>query len=180
MPPSAWMSLGWGGWLGWSTELCWWLGEMSQPRGRVPSLQTHSLPVVVISNICQMPNAWASILWYNMLTNNPKVGLSPPRGWVPEEQGLLRAAASCPAGRKTAEKTAQPHQQGWLRIQPCSCPLVLLRGCVFPPAERQLLHQAPHRDVGPGGGGAELAVFLHHQERPQHRAADDAGRKTAW
>lgn len=35
--------------------------------------QTHSLPVVVISNICQMPNAWASILWYNMLTNNPKV-----------------------------------------------------------------------------------------------------------
>lgn len=37
------------------------------------SLQTHSLPVVVISNICQMPNAWASILWYNMLTNHPKV-----------------------------------------------------------------------------------------------------------
>uniref|UniRef100_A0AAR2JW10 Signal transducer and activator of transcription n=1 Tax=Pygocentrus nattereri TaxID=42514 RepID=A0AAR2JW10_PYGNA len=36
------------------------------------SLQTHSLPVVVISNICQMPNAWASILWYNMLTNHPK------------------------------------------------------------------------------------------------------------
>uniref|UniRef100_A0A672HKS9 Signal transducer and activator of transcription 4 n=1 Tax=Salarias fasciatus TaxID=181472 RepID=A0A672HKS9_SALFA len=33
---------------------------------------THSLPVVVISNICQMPNAWASILWYNMLTNHPK------------------------------------------------------------------------------------------------------------
>lgn len=36
-------------------------------------MQTHSLPVVVISNICQMPNAWASILWYNMLTNHPKV-----------------------------------------------------------------------------------------------------------
>uniref|UniRef100_A0A669DU46 Signal transducer and activator of transcription 4 n=1 Tax=Oreochromis niloticus TaxID=8128 RepID=A0A669DU46_ORENI len=35
-------------------------------------LKTHSLPVVVISNICQMPNAWASILWYNMLTNHPK------------------------------------------------------------------------------------------------------------
>lgn len=41
------------------------------------SPQTHSLPVVVISNICQMPNAWASILWYNMLTNNPKVGTRP-------------------------------------------------------------------------------------------------------
>lgn len=39
--------------------------------------QTHSLPVVVISNICQMPNAWASILWYNMLTNNPKVSWAP-------------------------------------------------------------------------------------------------------
>uniref|UniRef100_A0A672HKX6 Signal transducer and activator of transcription n=1 Tax=Salarias fasciatus TaxID=181472 RepID=A0A672HKX6_SALFA len=35
-------------------------------------IKTHSLPVVVISNICQMPNAWASILWYNMLTNHPK------------------------------------------------------------------------------------------------------------
>ena len=40
-------------------------------------LQTHSLPVVVISNICQMPNAWASILWYNMLTNHPKVRQPP-------------------------------------------------------------------------------------------------------
>lgn len=40
-------------------------------------MQTHSLPVVVISNICQMPNAWASILWYNMLTNHPKVKQHP-------------------------------------------------------------------------------------------------------
>lgn len=40
-------------------------------------MQTHSLPVVVISNICQMPNAWASILWYNMLTNHPKVRQRP-------------------------------------------------------------------------------------------------------
>ncbi|KAG7254082.1 hypothetical protein CRUP_027070, partial [Coryphaenoides rupestris] len=37
---------------------------------------THSLPVVVISNICQMPNAWASILWYNMLTNHPKENMA--------------------------------------------------------------------------------------------------------
>lgn len=42
-----------------------------------PFVQTHSLPVVVISNICQMPNAWASILWYNMLTNHPKVRQHP-------------------------------------------------------------------------------------------------------
>lgn len=33
--------------------------------------------MVVISNICQMPNAWASILWYNMLTNHPKVKQHP-------------------------------------------------------------------------------------------------------
>uniref|UniRef100_A0A4W5RCS0 Signal transducer and activator of transcription n=1 Tax=Hucho hucho TaxID=62062 RepID=A0A4W5RCS0_9TELE len=41
-------------------------------QGLKMDLETHSLPVVVISNICQMPNAWASILWYNMLTNHPK------------------------------------------------------------------------------------------------------------
>ncbi|XP_028675646.1 signal transducer and activator of transcription 3 isoform X6 [Erpetoichthys calabaricus] len=41
-------------------------------QGLKVDLETHSLPVVVISNICQMPNAWASILWYNMLTNHPK------------------------------------------------------------------------------------------------------------
>ncbi|KAG7259419.1 hypothetical protein CRUP_031046, partial [Coryphaenoides rupestris] len=44
-------------------------------QGLKIDLETHSLPVVVISNICQMPNAWASILWYNMLTNHPKVSL---------------------------------------------------------------------------------------------------------
>ena len=64
-----------------------WVKRFWKPRG--PSAhppppahsplppQTHSLPVVVISNICQMPNAWASILWYNMLTNNPKVSRAP-------------------------------------------------------------------------------------------------------
>lgn len=37
-------------------------------------LQAISLPVVVISNVCQLPSGWASILWYNMLTTEPKVG----------------------------------------------------------------------------------------------------------
>ncbi|KAM9328206.1 signal transducer and activator of transcription 1a isoform 2-T3 [Pholidichthys leucotaenia] len=44
-------------------------------------LEAISLPVVVISNVCQLPSAWASILWYNMLTNEPKnlkFFLSPP------------------------------------------------------------------------------------------------------
>lgn len=35
-------------------------------------LQAMSLPVVVISNVCQLPSGWASILWYNMLTTEPK------------------------------------------------------------------------------------------------------------
>uniref|UniRef100_A0A8D3ANJ0 Signal transducer and activator of transcription n=1 Tax=Scophthalmus maximus TaxID=52904 RepID=A0A8D3ANJ0_SCOMX len=36
-------------------------------------LEAMSLPVVVISNVCQLPSGWASILWYNMLTTEPKV-----------------------------------------------------------------------------------------------------------
>ncbi|KAG7270789.1 hypothetical protein CRUP_007305, partial [Coryphaenoides rupestris] len=34
--------------------------------------ETMSLPVVVISNVSQLPSGWASILWYNMLTTEPK------------------------------------------------------------------------------------------------------------
>ncbi|XP_061899578.1 signal transducer and activator of transcription 1-alpha/beta-like [Entelurus aequoreus] len=35
-------------------------------------LEAVSLPVVVISNVIQLPSGWASILWYNMLTTEPK------------------------------------------------------------------------------------------------------------
>ncbi|XP_056157343.1 signal transducer and activator of transcription 1a isoform X2 [Lampris incognitus] len=45
------------------------------------NLETMSLPVVVISNVSQLPSGWASILWYNMLTSelkNLKFFLSPP------------------------------------------------------------------------------------------------------
>uniref|UniRef100_A0A8C1J225 Signal transducer and activator of transcription n=1 Tax=Cyprinus carpio TaxID=7962 RepID=A0A8C1J225_CYPCA len=35
-------------------------------------LQTTSLPIVVISNVSQLPSGWASIMWYNMLTSEPK------------------------------------------------------------------------------------------------------------
>ncbi|XP_037552511.1 signal transducer and activator of transcription 1a [Nematolebias whitei] len=44
-------------------------------------LEALSLPVVVISNVCQLPSGWASILWYNMLTTEPrnlKFFLTPP------------------------------------------------------------------------------------------------------
>ncbi|KAJ8003624.1 hypothetical protein DPEC_G00150270 [Dallia pectoralis] len=54
--------------------------ELSQ-SGLDIKLETISLPVVVISNVSQLPSGWASILWYNMLTAEPKnlkFFLSPP------------------------------------------------------------------------------------------------------
>ncbi|XP_076841298.1 signal transducer and activator of transcription 1a isoform X1 [Brachyhypopomus gauderio] len=45
-------------------ELCW--------SGLVINFDTTSLPIVVISNVCQLPCGWASIMWYNMLTSDPK------------------------------------------------------------------------------------------------------------
>ncbi|XP_075790311.1 signal transducer and activator of transcription 1-alpha/beta isoform X2 [Pelodiscus sinensis] len=50
--------------LSFETQLC-------QP-GLVVDLETTSLPIVVISNVSQLPSGWASILWYNMLTSEPK------------------------------------------------------------------------------------------------------------
>ncbi|XP_004701557.1 signal transducer and activator of transcription 4 [Echinops telfairi] len=35
-------------------------------------LETSSLPVVMISNVSQLPNAWASVIWYNVSTNGPQ------------------------------------------------------------------------------------------------------------
>uniref|UniRef100_A0A8C7TNC4 Signal transducer and activator of transcription n=1 Tax=Oncorhynchus mykiss TaxID=8022 RepID=A0A8C7TNC4_ONCMY len=37
------------------------------------SLQTCSFPLVVISNVSQLTGGWASIMWYNMLTDEPRV-----------------------------------------------------------------------------------------------------------
>ncbi|XP_012993278.2 signal transducer and activator of transcription 1-alpha/beta isoform X2 [Esox lucius] len=45
--------------------------QLSQP-GLEVKLETMSLPIVVISNISQLPCAWASVMWYNMLTCEPK------------------------------------------------------------------------------------------------------------
>ncbi|XP_078003046.1 signal transducer and activator of transcription 4 isoform X1 [Phascolarctos cinereus] len=38
--------------------------------GLTIDLETNSLPVVMISNVSQLPNAWASIIWYNLSTND--------------------------------------------------------------------------------------------------------------
>ncbi|KAJ7345526.1 hypothetical protein JRQ81_001476 [Phrynocephalus forsythii] len=37
--------------------------------GLTIDMETSSLPVVMISNVSQLPNAWASIIWYNLSTN---------------------------------------------------------------------------------------------------------------
>uniref|UniRef100_A0A6I8NEV9 Signal transducer and activator of transcription n=1 Tax=Ornithorhynchus anatinus TaxID=9258 RepID=A0A6I8NEV9_ORNAN len=50
--------------LSFETQLC-------QPS-LVIDIETTSLPVVVISNVSQLPSGWASILWYNMLTREPR------------------------------------------------------------------------------------------------------------
>uniref|UniRef100_A0AAR2M1R1 Signal transducer and activator of transcription n=1 Tax=Pygocentrus nattereri TaxID=42514 RepID=A0AAR2M1R1_PYGNA len=54
--------------------------QLNQP-GLCIDLKTTSLPVVVISHISQLPSAWASILWYNMLctdSQNLPFFLNPP------------------------------------------------------------------------------------------------------
>ncbi|NXM75896.1 STAT1 protein, partial [Serilophus lunatus] len=50
--------------LSFETQLC-------QP-GLVIELETTSLPIVVISNVSQLPSGWASVLWFNMLSTDPK------------------------------------------------------------------------------------------------------------
>ncbi|XP_069716851.1 signal transducer and activator of transcription 1-alpha/beta isoform X2 [Phaenicophaeus curvirostris] len=50
--------------LSFETQLC-------QP-GLVIDLETTSLPIVVISNVSQLPSGWASILWFNMLSTDSK------------------------------------------------------------------------------------------------------------
>nr|XP_057907453.1 signal transducer and activator of transcription 1-alpha/beta-like [Doryrhamphus excisus]XP_057907454.1 signal transducer and activator of transcription 1-alpha/beta-like [Doryrhamphus excisus] len=45
--------------------------QLRQPGINI-QLKAASLPVVVISHVDQMSSAWASVLWYNMLTSEPK------------------------------------------------------------------------------------------------------------
>ncbi|KAF1406431.1 Signal transducer and activator of transcription 2, partial [Spheniscus magellanicus] len=41
-------------------------------------LETSTLPFVIISNNNQLSSAWASILWFNMLSTDPKASGTPP------------------------------------------------------------------------------------------------------
>ncbi|NWH80720.1 STAT2 protein, partial [Piaya cayana] len=54
-------------------------------RGLILSPQTSTLPFVIISNNNQLSSAWASILWFNMLSSDPKASgtLLPSPGGLP-------------------------------------------------------------------------------------------------
>ncbi|XP_065607196.1 signal transducer and activator of transcription 1-alpha/beta isoform X2 [Cyrtonyx montezumae] len=70
--------------LSFETQLC-------QP-GLVIELETTSLPIIVISNVSQLPSGWASILWFNMLSTDPKnlsFFLNPPCAKWPKLSEVL-------------------------------------------------------------------------------------------
>ncbi|KAL2081118.1 hypothetical protein ACEWY4_022971 [Coilia grayii] len=46
--------------------------QLDQPGQNPVHLSTMSLPVVVMSSVTPMSSAWASVLWYNMLSSEPK------------------------------------------------------------------------------------------------------------
>ncbi|KAF3842667.1 hypothetical protein F7725_001516 [Dissostichus mawsoni] len=41
-------------------------------QGLTIDLETCSLPLVVISNVSQLPGGWVSVMWYNLLTDEPR------------------------------------------------------------------------------------------------------------
>lgn len=110
--------------------------------------QTSSLPIVVISNVSQLPCGWASIMWYNMLTSDPKVGHAP------------RILPPCHAECSRFWKFLQTSILSFL-------------------PESVVLCEPALGELGSAVWGAELAVLLHHQARPECWAAEHAGTQTA-
>uniref|UniRef100_A0AAR2J9J6 SH2 domain-containing protein n=1 Tax=Pygocentrus nattereri TaxID=42514 RepID=A0AAR2J9J6_PYGNA len=65
-------------------------------------LETCSLPLVVISNVSQLPAGWASVMWYNLLTDEPKnlaFFSNPPRASWSQLSEVLSWQFSSFAGR---------------------------------------------------------------------------------
>uniref|UniRef100_A0A4W6BWB5 Signal transducer and activator of transcription n=1 Tax=Lates calcarifer TaxID=8187 RepID=A0A4W6BWB5_LATCA len=71
-------------------------------QGLTIDLETCSLPLVVISNVSQLPGGWASVMWYNLLTDEPR-NLSffgnPPRASWSQLSEVLSWQFSTFAGR---------------------------------------------------------------------------------
>ncbi|KAK7938813.1 hypothetical protein WMY93_002139 [Mugilogobius chulae] len=64
-----------------------------QMPGLECNIETSSLPVVVVSSTAQAPSAWASVLWYNLISLNQPTTLSlfldpPPLSWEQLSQAL--------------------------------------------------------------------------------------------
>ncbi|XP_056435677.1 signal transducer and activator of transcription 4 isoform X1 [Gadus chalcogrammus] len=70
--------------------------------GLAIDLETTSLPLVVISNVSQLPAGWASVMWYNLLTDEPRnLGYfgNPPRASWSQLSEVLSWQFSSFAGR---------------------------------------------------------------------------------
>ncbi|XP_054881573.1 signal transducer and activator of transcription 4-like isoform X2 [Poeciliopsis prolifica] len=71
-------------------------------QGLAVDLETCSLPLVVISNVSQLPGGWASVMWYNLLTDEPRnLGFfgNPPRASWTQLSEVLSWQFSTFAGR---------------------------------------------------------------------------------
>ncbi|XP_062390528.1 signal transducer and activator of transcription 4 isoform X3 [Sardina pilchardus] len=71
-------------------------------QGMTIDLATCSLPLVVISNVSQLPAGWASVMWYNLLTDEPEnlsFFSSPPRATWSQLSEVLSWQFSSFAGR---------------------------------------------------------------------------------
>uniref|UniRef100_A0AAQ5ZBT7 STAT transcription factor protein interaction domain-containing protein n=1 Tax=Amphiprion ocellaris TaxID=80972 RepID=A0AAQ5ZBT7_AMPOC len=76
-------------------------------QGLTIDLETCSLPLVVISNVSQLPGGWASVMWYNLLTDEPRnlafFG-NPPRANWSQLSEVLSWQFSTFAGRVSSNK----------------------------------------------------------------------------
>ncbi|XP_056884179.1 signal transducer and activator of transcription 4 isoform X2 [Takifugu flavidus] len=71
-------------------------------QGLTIDLETSSLPLVVISNVSQLPGGWASVVWYNLLTDEPRnlaFFCNPPRATWSQLSEVLSWQFSTLAGQ---------------------------------------------------------------------------------
>uniref|UniRef100_A0A8C4Q9M0 Signal transducer and activator of transcription n=1 Tax=Eptatretus burgeri TaxID=7764 RepID=A0A8C4Q9M0_EPTBU len=97
-------------------------------------LETSSLPVVVISNVSQLPSGWASVLWYNMLTNDHKnVGFftnPPPAMWSQLSEVLSWQFSSCTKrGLNTDQLQTLAEKLLGSRVNYCDCQIPWIKFC---------------------------------------------------
>uniref|UniRef100_I3MQQ8 Signal transducer and activator of transcription n=1 Tax=Ictidomys tridecemlineatus TaxID=43179 RepID=I3MQQ8_ICTTR len=106
-------------------------------QGLKLQLKTDTLPVVIISNMNQLSIAWASILWFNLLSPNPQnqqFFSSPPQApW-----SLLGPALSWHERAEAKTKCSLPHTRDWGSCSYFLCSRRIM-GFVSRSQERRLL-----------------------------------------